>query len=168
MHTLRPAPAALLSSIHPESSGLRPPTPWIKHRHWRVVGEQMIRGEHVLAQAFLQRLEPPAGAADLSGERGPREINAMAREDLRLPIERRVVAIFADQHLGKQRRRRQTAGDHPLRSRRLHHRLTGPTGIFGPSGPGSRAAALVSNPASRSRSLRSHAVRHHNTRRSCR
>src|SRR5579859_2758245 len=131
---LRSAPAALLSSIDPEASCLRPPASGIEHRHRRVVGEQMIRGEHILAQAFVQRLEPPASAADPSGERRPREIDAVAGEDLRLPIERGVIAVLADQHLGKQCRRCQAAGDHPLRSRSLHHCLAGPAGIFGASG----------------------------------
>jgi len=58
----------------------------------------------------------------------------VAGEDLRLPIERRVIAIFADQHLGKQRRRRQAAGNHPLRSRRLHHCLASSAGVFGTRG----------------------------------
>ena len=70
----------------------------------------------------MQRLQPPAGAADPAGQRRTRKIDAMAGEDLRLPIERRVIAIFADQHLGEQRRRRQAAGDWPFRGRRLRHR----------------------------------------------
>ena len=49
-------------------------------------------------ETIVQRLEPPAGAADPSSERRAREIDA---KDLRLPIERRVIAVFADQHLGK-------------------------------------------------------------------
>ena len=82
----------------------------------------------------MQRLEPPAGAADPSGERRTRKIDPMAGEDLRLPIQRRVIAIFADQDLGKQRRRRQAAGDWPLCSRRLRHRLASPAGVFGTGG----------------------------------
>ena len=58
----------------------------------------------------------------------------MAGKDLRLPIKRRVIAVFADQHLGEQCRRRQAAGDHPLRSWRLHHSLAAPAGIFGTCG----------------------------------
>ena len=131
---LRSTPTALLSGIDPETSGLRPPASWIEHWHRRVVGEQMVRGEHVLAQAFVQCLEPPAGAANPSGKCRAREIDAMTGKDLRLPIERRMIAIFADQHLGEQRRRCQAAGDYPLRSRRLHHSLAGPAGVFGTSG----------------------------------
>jgi hypothetical protein len=83
----------------------------------------MVGGKHAFSQPLMQCLEPPAGAADPSGERRTREIDAVACKDLRLPIKRRVIAVFADQHLGEQRRRRQAAGDHPLRSWRLHHRL---------------------------------------------
>jgi hypothetical protein len=131
---LRSAPAPLLAPIDPETSGLCPPTTGIEHGHRRVVSEQMIRGEYVLAQAFVQRLEPQAGAADPSGEGRPRKIDAVAGEDLRLSIEWCVIAIFADQHLGQQRWCRQAAGDHPLWSWRLHHCLAGPACVFGASG----------------------------------
>jgi len=78
---LRSAPAALLAGINPETSGLRPPTSGIEHRHRRVVGEQMVRSEHVLAQAFVQRLEPPAGTPDPSSERRTREISCIRLSD---------------------------------------------------------------------------------------
>jgi hypothetical protein len=45
---------------------------------------------------------------------------------------RRVVAIFADQHLGKQRRRRQAAGNRPLWRCRLADRAASPARVFGP------------------------------------
>ena len=131
---LRPAPCSLLAGVDPKPSRLGAPSAWIEHRHGRVIGEQVIRSKQVSCKAFVQRLEPPAGAADPSGERRTRKIDPMAGEDLRLPVERRVIAIFADQHLGKQRRRRQAAGDRPLCSRRLRHRLAGPAGVFGTGG----------------------------------
>ena len=82
----------------------------------------------------MQRLEPPAGAANPSSQRRTGKIDPMAGEDLRLPIERRVITIFADQDLGKQRPRRQAAGDRPLESRRLHYRCADPAGVFGTGG----------------------------------
>jgi hypothetical protein len=91
----------------------------------------MVGGKHVFCQPIMQRLEPPAGAADPSDERRTREIDAVAGKDLRLPIKRRVIAVFADQHLRQQRWRRQATGDHPLGSWRLYHSLTAPAGIFG-------------------------------------
>ena len=80
---------------------------------------------------LMQSFEPPASAADPSGQRRTGEIDAVAGKDLRLPIKRRVIAIFADQYLGEQRRRRQSAGDQPFRRRRLHHRLTDRQAYFG-------------------------------------
>ena len=54
----------------------------------------------------------------------------MPGEYLRLPVERRVVAIFGEQYLRQKRRRRQSAGDQPVRRRRLRCRLASPTGVF--------------------------------------
>ncbi|KJC54178.1 hypothetical protein UP10_40655 [Bradyrhizobium sp. LTSPM299] len=68
--------------------------------------------------------------ASPSGQRRSWKIDAVAGEDLRLPIKRRVIAILANQHLGQQRRRRQAAGDHPLLNWRLYHSLTAPAGIL--------------------------------------
>lgn len=99
----RSAPWPLVTRIDPKPPGLRSSAAWIEDRHWRVVGEQMIGGEHVLAQAIVQRLEPPARAADPAGESRALQFDTVAGEDLRLPIERSVVAVFADQHLGEQR-----------------------------------------------------------------
>ena len=90
----------------------------------------MIGGEHVLAQAIVQRLEPPARAADPAGKGRALQFDAMAGEDLRLPIERSVVAVFADQHLGEQRRRRQTAGNRPVRRGCLGHGIAPAAGVF--------------------------------------
>jgi hypothetical protein len=71
----------------------------IEHRDRGVVSEEMIGGEYVFAQSLVQRVQPPAGAANPSGQRGTAEIDAVPGKDLRLPITRRVIAIFTDQHL---------------------------------------------------------------------
>ena len=87
----RSAPWSLVTRIDPKPPGLRSSAARIEDRDWRVVGEQMIGGEHVLAQAIVQRLEPPARAADPAGEGRALQFDAVAGEDLRLPIEWRVV-----------------------------------------------------------------------------
>jgi hypothetical protein len=138
---LRPAPCSLLAGVGRKPSSLSAPSTWIKHRYGRVIGEQMIRSEYVSCKAFVQRLEPPAGTANLSSERRTRKIDPVAAEDLRLTVERRVIAIFADQHLREQRRRRQVANDWPLCSRRQRHRLASPAGVFGTSGAITRSCA---------------------------
>ena len=63
------------------------------------------------------------------------EINAETRKDLRLPVQRRVIAILADQDLGKQRRGCQSACDRTFRRRRLAHRSTGPAAVLGTANP---------------------------------
>jgi hypothetical protein len=64
----------------------------------------------------MQCLEPPTGAANPAGERGSFQFDPVAREDLSLPIERRVIAIFAHQHV------RDGAGGRALWSPRLPDR----------------------------------------------
>jgi hypothetical protein len=128
------APCSLLAGVHPKPSRLGAPSTWIEHRNGRVIGEQMVRREHVSGKALMQRLEPPAGSADASSPRRTWKIDPVAGEDLLLPIQGRVVAILADQHLGEQRGRRQAAGDRPFWRRRLRHRLASPTGVCGTSG----------------------------------
>jgi hypothetical protein len=59
----------------------------------------MVGGEYVFAQSLVQRFQPPAGAANPSVQRRTAEIDAVPGKDLRLPIKRRVIAIFTDQHL---------------------------------------------------------------------
>lgn len=82
---------------------------------------------------LLQRLEPPAGAADPSGKRRPVECNAMPLKDLRLAVQRRVVAVLGDQHLGQQAGCRQTLGHRTFGRRRLLDGATRPTAILGPA-----------------------------------
>jgi hypothetical protein len=59
----------------------------------------------------------------------------MPREDLRLPVERCVVAVFADQHLREQSRRCQPARDRMLRRRCLGDAAARPARIFGACDP---------------------------------
>jgi hypothetical protein len=124
------APRPLVAGIDPQPSRLCAPASWIEHRDWRVVGKQVVRGEHVLAQSLVQRFQPPACAADPSGQRRTSEIDAVTSEDLRLPIKRRVIAIFADHDLCEQSWRGQSAGDQPLRRRRLHDLVAAAASIF--------------------------------------
>jgi hypothetical protein len=126
----RSAPRPLLAGIDPETSGLRSPATGIKHRDRSVVGEQMVGSKHVLAQPLMQGFQPPACTAHPSTQCRTAEINAMPRKDLRLPVERGVIAVFADQHLRQQRGRRQATGNQPLGRRRLDHLIAGAAGVF--------------------------------------
>ncbi len=59
----------------------------------RVISKKMIGGEHVSAQPFVQSFEPPAGATNPASQRRALQFDTVARKDLRLAIERSVVAI---------------------------------------------------------------------------
>jgi hypothetical protein len=87
----RSATWSLVTRIAPKPPSLRSPAARIENRDWRVVGEQMVGGEHVHAQAIVQRLKPPARAADPAGESRALRFDAVPGEDLRLPVEWRVV-----------------------------------------------------------------------------
>lgn len=65
----------------------------MEHGDRRVVGKQIFRGEHVLAQSVVQGLQPPACAANPACQRRTTKIDTVASKDLRLSIERRVIAI---------------------------------------------------------------------------
>jgi hypothetical protein len=138
------APWSLIARIDPEPSRLGAAAARIEHRNRRIVGEEMIGGEHILAEPFMQGFEPPTGAADPIGKRRAIELDAVAREDLRLPIERRVVAIFADQHLSKQSWRRNSASYRPFWGARLGDLAAAAASIFGP--PDAHDAQLRGNP----------------------
>ena len=100
---------------------------------------------------FSHQQAPPTP----SGQRRTWQIESMAGEDLRLPIECRVIAALADRRLGKQRRRRKIADDRPLGSQRLRELFSQVRQAYlGRVVRMGRAAAPEPNPASRSPSLR--------------
>ena len=65
------APRSLITCVHPKPSGLGAAATGIEHR--RVVGKQMIRCKDIRAEHCVQRVEPPACAANPSGQRRPIE-----------------------------------------------------------------------------------------------
>ena len=80
----------------------------------------------------MHRAQRESGTAHPIGQGGTVERDALARIDLRLAIERRVVGIFGDQYMRDQCLGGNAALDQPLRRRRLHHIAgAGLAGIFG-------------------------------------
>ena len=89
----------------------------------------------MLEQTLVQRAELGGGPADPVRERRAIELDALPGVDLALPVERQVVGVFADQHMGDQRLGRQPALDQPRRCRRLDHgALAGAAAILRPAG----------------------------------
>ena len=127
------APGPVIAGVDPEPAGLGAAAAGIEHRDRRVVGEQRLRGEDVLGEPGLQRLQPPDGSADPVGERRAIQLDALPGEDLALPVERKVIAVFGDQDMGEQSRGGQALGDRTLRGRRLMDRPAGPAAIARPA-----------------------------------
>ena len=83
----------------------------------------------------MQRPQPPAGLAHPVAEGGAVELDALAGQDLALPVERDAVAVLRDQHLGQQRLGGQAAGDDARRRGLLVDALVAAVaGIAGPDG----------------------------------
>lgn len=69
----------------------------------------------------MQRLQFGGAAADPAGERRAFDFDAAARENLRLPIQRQMIGIFAHHDIGDETLGRQSAFDQARRGRRLDH-----------------------------------------------
>ena len=81
---------------------------------------------------LADRLQVPGGSANPIGERGTIEIDALTSVNLRLTIHWEVVRVFADEHMGDGRFRRQATLDQPRRGRRLQDGFfASPARIFG-------------------------------------
>ena len=73
-------------------------------------------------------------ASDPIGESRAVKAEALALVNLRLAIERQMVGVFGDEHVGDGRLGRQAALDQPRRRRRLDDDvLASPAGVFGPA-----------------------------------
>lgn len=118
----RAAPWSVVACIGPQLSGLGPSGLRRRdHRHHRLVGEQLGRALELGHQMRMDRRQPPGGAADPVGEHRALDVDALAGIDAGLTVERAVIGIFRDHHLGDQRIGRDALVDHEARRRRLDH-----------------------------------------------
>jgi hypothetical protein len=81
----------------------------------------------------LQRLQPPAGAADPVGKGRAVDLDAVPGKDLALPVEGQMIAVFGDQDMSEQGRGCEALGDRPLRGRCLVDGPAGPAAIARPT-----------------------------------
>lgn len=85
---------------------------------------KLLGGHHVAAQRIYQRVEQKETPGDPLGHRGALELDAFTGIDLRLPIERQVVAVLRDQDMGKEPRSGEAARNRPRRCVQLHDTFT--------------------------------------------
>jgi hypothetical protein len=94
-------------------AGLGAAATGIENRRRRLVGEEPVGRLQPLEQPLVDRPEQEGCLSDPVGECGPIQVHALAGIDLRLTIQRKMVGIFADQHMGDGRFGRDAAFDEP-------------------------------------------------------
>jgi hypothetical protein len=113
-----------IAHIGPEPTGLGPSVAGCEHRNGCIVGMKSCRREHMMPHCLDQGFEQSGRGTDPSSERGAVEIDAFAGIDLRLPVQRRVIAILRHQHMRKQPGSGVGSRNRPGRRGRFDHRLT--------------------------------------------
>jgi hypothetical protein len=83
-----------------------------EHLRGRLVDEQAVALQKLGLLPIDDRLQIAHRAADPARERRAIDGHAPARHHLRLAIERKVIGVFLDEDIGKQRFARQTARHH--------------------------------------------------------
>ena len=100
----RPGERSIVARIDPQSTRLGSPSPGGEHGHRRVVRVQPLGCHHVPGQGIDQGAHQGGGLADPGGHRGTFQFDTVPGVDLALPIQRQVVGVFRNQHMGQQAR----------------------------------------------------------------
>src|SRR6266567_559113 len=87
----------------------------------------------MLGQSCLQRLQPPASAADPICQGRAIDLDILPGEDLALPVKWQVIAVFCDQDMREKAGSGKTFGDRTLRGGRLVDGPAGPAAIARPA-----------------------------------
>jgi len=118
--------------MRPELAGPGTTSSRIEHRHRRLVAEQPRRSLDRLELKLIKALEPACGTLHPAGERRAIELDALARQDLHLPIQRQIPGELRHHHVGHERRRSHAALDQSRQHLRLHHAIgAAAAGVFG-------------------------------------
>src|SRR5690606_14442464 len=84
----------------------------IEHLDSGVVGLQQVRAEHFLAEHRDQRRQQLRAIPQPADHRRDRHFNTFAAEDLDQAMQRKMIAVLADDHMREQARLGQAAHDH--------------------------------------------------------
>ena len=117
--------------MRPELAGPGAAAPRVEHRHRRLVAEHSWRGLDRPQLKLIEALEPPGGTLHPAGERGAVEMDALAGQNLHLPIQRQIPGELRDHHLAHERRRGHPALDQARQHLCLDHAIRAAAGIFG-------------------------------------
>jgi hypothetical protein len=95
-------PWPFVSRIGPEPRGPGLAGAGRQHADRRVIGEDRLGRQDMATDGIGQWLQKGGGLADPVGQSGTIEIKPFAVEDPALAVERQVIGIFADQHVGQE------------------------------------------------------------------
>ena len=119
----RPGMRALVTQIDPQPAGLGLAVAGRQHGHRRVVGMDHGARHHVLANAISERAQQPRRLAHPVGQCAAIEIEAVARVDLGLAIEGKMVGVLRHDHMCEDAGAGHRTRDRHRRHGRLCHRL---------------------------------------------
>lgn len=122
----RPAMRAIVDGMDPEPRRLRLAAAGIEHRHRRVVGVELCRGQNRFPDARHDRIEQGFALAR------PDRCRCLRRHDLGLAIQGKMVVELRDENVRDHAEARFAARDGLLQSRRLHDPLAGAAGELRP------------------------------------
>lgn len=89
-----------VANIGPQPPGPGRALAWLQNRNGRVVTMKSMANEHMVPKLHQQRLQQCAGLTDPICHGRTGKIDAFSRVNLGLAIERQVIAVFCDQHMG--------------------------------------------------------------------
>ena len=128
-------PRPFVSDIGPNPGSLGFTGAGHLHPDRRVVGENGLAAQHVPANRFGERFQQSRRSPDPISQRRALQIDPIALGDLGLTIERKVVGVFADQHMRQQSRPTPAALDRSRRQGRLADLLTASASHARPNDP---------------------------------
>lgn len=96
-------PRPVVARNRPEVAGFRLAATGIEDRAAGLVGEQLRRGLEDVDEPIVQRRQIMSREADPVCERRPIDRDALTCEDLGLTVERQVIGILRDEHVGDER-----------------------------------------------------------------
>ena len=126
-------PGPLVDDISPQPPGPGLAVARRQHGDRRVIGVDDWRCQDVGADQLGQRRHPPGGMPDPVGQGGTLDLDALARQDRRLAVERQPIEIFVDHDIGDQTRPRPPLLDRQIGHRRLHDALAAAAAELGPN-----------------------------------
>jgi hypothetical protein len=115
------APGSIIAGIGPELAGLGPSASRVEHGGRCLVGEEPCRSSQPFQHMIAQRTQIPGRPANPVSQRRAIQLDTLPGINLGLPIQRQVICVLGDQHMGDQRLGRNTAFDNPCRRWSLDH-----------------------------------------------